>query len=222
MPPRRPTRPRGSGTPGRPCPDCAPSRRLPSGLAAASTTAARSRTSCSSRTTTSPASRSRTRCSGRQARWPARTVEVECDRPEQVEEAIAAGAGLVMLDNMTPEGVERCVALVAGRALVEVSGGVTPRHDRGLRRRRGRPHLDQRHHAVGAGARRRTGLGTEGCVTATVVVRGVGRASARPDRAVLVFELGHTAPSPQEALQEVAARTAALAAVLQRARRVGR
>ena len=59
------------------------------------------------------------------ARWPARTVEVECDRPEQVEEAIAAGAGLVLLDNMTPAEVQGCVALVAGRALVEVSGGIT-------------------------------------------------------------------------------------------------
>ena len=59
-------------------------------------------------------------------------------------------------------------------------------------------------------------------MTATVVVRGVGRASARPDRAVLVFELGHTAPSPQEALQEVAARTAALDARAAGARRVGR
>ena len=51
-------------------------------------------------------------------------------------------------------------------------------------------------------------------MTATVVVRGIGHASARPDRAVLVFELGHTAPTPQEALQEVATRTAALERVL--------
>ncbi len=58
-------------------------------------------------------------------RWPARTVEVECDRIEQVSEALGAGASLVMLDNMTPAEVERCVALVAGRVLVEVSGGIT-------------------------------------------------------------------------------------------------
>lgn len=58
-------------------------------------------------------------------RWPARTVEVECDRPEHVAEALAAGCGLVMLDNMMPEQVQDCVALVGGRALVEVSGGVT-------------------------------------------------------------------------------------------------
>ncbi len=57
--------------------------------------------------------------------WPARTVEVECDRREQVVEALAAGATLVLLDNMTPAEVAGCVALVAGRAVVEVSGGVT-------------------------------------------------------------------------------------------------
>src|SRR5262249_23339317 len=45
-------------------------------------------------------------------RWPGRTVEVECERPEQVAEAIGAGAGIVMLDNMTPAQVRKCVALV--------------------------------------------------------------------------------------------------------------
>ncbi|MFI5046787.1 MAG: carboxylating nicotinate-nucleotide diphosphorylase [Acidimicrobiia bacterium] len=59
------------------------------------------------------------------ARWPGRTVEVECDRIEQVDEALAAGATMVLLDNMTPTEVRACVDLVAGRVLVEVSGGVT-------------------------------------------------------------------------------------------------
>jgi nicotinate-nucleotide pyrophosphorylase (carboxylating) len=44
---------------------------------------------------------------------------------EQVLEAVDSGADLVMLDNMTPEDVAKCVALVDGRAVVEVSGGVT-------------------------------------------------------------------------------------------------
>jgi nicotinate-nucleotide pyrophosphorylase (carboxylating) len=57
--------------------------------------------------------------------WPARTVEVECDRPEQVAEAVEAGANLVLLDNMTPDEVRACVELVGGRALVEVSGGIS-------------------------------------------------------------------------------------------------
>jgi nicotinate-nucleotide pyrophosphorylase (carboxylating) len=63
-------------------------------------------------------------------RWPGRMVEVECDRPEQVVEAVDAGASAVLLDNMTPSMVSECVALVRARAvpgtvLVEASGGVT-------------------------------------------------------------------------------------------------
>jgi nicotinate-nucleotide pyrophosphorylase (carboxylating) len=61
-------------------------------------------------------------------RWPGRTVEVECERPEQVAEAVEAGAGIVMLDNMTPAQVKKCVALVRQSSrpgvLVEVSGRV--------------------------------------------------------------------------------------------------
>lgn len=63
-------------------------------------------------------------------RWPGRFVEVECDRAEQVTEAIEAGAAAVLLDNMTPDEVGRCVTMVRESAsttqmLVEVSGGVT-------------------------------------------------------------------------------------------------
>ena len=61
--------------------------------------------------------------------WPGRGVEVECDRPAQMEEAIAAGATMVLLDNMTPEQVGACVERARSTAppgfLVEVSGGVT-------------------------------------------------------------------------------------------------
>ena len=57
--------------------------------------------------------------------WPARTVEVECDRIEQVQEALDAGADLVMLDNMEPDLVAQCVELIDRRAKVEVSGGIT-------------------------------------------------------------------------------------------------
>jgi nicotinate-nucleotide pyrophosphorylase (carboxylating) len=53
------------------------------------------------------------------------TVEIECDTIEQVEAAVGAGADIVLLDNMPPDEMRRCVALVAGRALVEASGGVT-------------------------------------------------------------------------------------------------
>jgi nicotinate-nucleotide pyrophosphorylase (carboxylating) len=52
-------------------------------------------------------------------------VEVEVTTLEQLDEALAAGAEVVLLDNMGLEKVRRAVARVAGRALVEVSGGVT-------------------------------------------------------------------------------------------------
>jgi nicotinate-nucleotide pyrophosphorylase (carboxylating) len=58
-------------------------------------------------------------------RWPGRSVEVECDTPEQVEVAVTVGTDLVLLDNMTPDQVAECVKLVDGRCLVEVSGGIT-------------------------------------------------------------------------------------------------
>ena len=58
-------------------------------------------------------------------RLPLRAVEVECDTIDQVREAVAAGATAVLLDNMGPAEVRRCVAEVAGRALTEASGGVT-------------------------------------------------------------------------------------------------
>ncbi|MGH7670225.1 MAG: carboxylating nicotinate-nucleotide diphosphorylase [Gemmatimonadaceae bacterium] len=52
-------------------------------------------------------------------------VEVECDRREQVEAAVRAGADIVMLDNMSSTELRECVAVVAGRVTVEASGGVT-------------------------------------------------------------------------------------------------
>ncbi len=63
------------------------------------------------------------------AKWPGRGVEVECDRLEQVVDAVAAGADVVMLDNMTPEEAGACVAVVRSGprpgTVLEVSGGVT-------------------------------------------------------------------------------------------------
>lgn len=52
-------------------------------------------------------------------------IEVECDRAEQVAEAIAAGADIVLLDNMSPEEMRAIVAEHKGRALFEASGGIT-------------------------------------------------------------------------------------------------
>ncbi len=52
-------------------------------------------------------------------------VEVEAATQEEVREALAAGADVIMLDNMDPAAIRQAVDAIAGRALVEVSGGVT-------------------------------------------------------------------------------------------------
>lgn len=52
-------------------------------------------------------------------------IEVESESLEQVNESIAAGADIIMLDNMSLEEMREAVALINGRAIVEASGGVT-------------------------------------------------------------------------------------------------
>ena len=52
------------------------------------------------------------------------SVIVEADTLEQAEEAIAAGADHILLDNMMPDELREAVKLVAGRAKTEASGGV--------------------------------------------------------------------------------------------------
>lgn len=51
-------------------------------------------------------------------------IEIETESVEQVQEALAAGADIIMLDNMDCPTMQHCVGLIAGRALVEASGGV--------------------------------------------------------------------------------------------------
>ena len=52
-------------------------------------------------------------------------VQVEVDRIDQIEPALAAGADRLLLDNMDPAQLRQSVALVAGRVPLEASGGVT-------------------------------------------------------------------------------------------------
>jgi nicotinate-nucleotide pyrophosphorylase (carboxylating) len=52
-------------------------------------------------------------------------VEVEAERLEQVDEAIAAGADTVLVDNMSTSDIRDAVRRAAGRAKIEISGGVT-------------------------------------------------------------------------------------------------
>lgn len=58
------------------------------------------------------------------ASYPQLKVEVEADTLEQVAQAADAGADIVLLDNMTTDQLRAAVALVAGRAKTEASGGV--------------------------------------------------------------------------------------------------
>jgi nicotinate-nucleotide pyrophosphorylase (carboxylating) len=55
----------------------------------------------------------------------AQTLEVEVSNPAEVEQALAAGAPRLLLDNMDDEELRAAVAQVAGRARLEASGGVT-------------------------------------------------------------------------------------------------
>jgi len=52
-------------------------------------------------------------------------IEVEAETLGQLTEALEAGANIIMLDNMSPEDVREAVAMARGKALLEVSGGIT-------------------------------------------------------------------------------------------------
>ncbi|HEY4134614.1 MAG TPA: carboxylating nicotinate-nucleotide diphosphorylase [Alphaproteobacteria bacterium] len=52
-------------------------------------------------------------------------VEVECDTLDQVREAVAAGAGMILLDNMEAATMKEAVKIADGRAVLEASGGIT-------------------------------------------------------------------------------------------------
>ena len=51
-------------------------------------------------------------------------VEVEVEDLDGVEEALRSGADVILLDNMTPEMMQKAVDLVGGRATTEASGGI--------------------------------------------------------------------------------------------------
>ena len=54
-----------------------------------------------------------------------RKIEIEVETLDQVEEAVEAGADIIMLDNMTPEVMKQAVELIDGRAQTECSGNIT-------------------------------------------------------------------------------------------------
>jgi nicotinate-nucleotide pyrophosphorylase (carboxylating) len=52
-------------------------------------------------------------------------IEVECDRLEQVREAVEAGADMILLDNMDAGTMREAVKIVGGKIPLEASGGIT-------------------------------------------------------------------------------------------------
>lgn len=60
------------------------------------------------------------------------TIEVEADTLAQVEECLACGVPVIMLDNMDAPRMRQAVKLIAGRALIEASGGVNLRTVRAI------------------------------------------------------------------------------------------
>jgi nicotinate-nucleotide pyrophosphorylase (carboxylating) len=59
-------------------------------------------------------------------------VEIECRTIEELDEALAAGASRVLLDNFSVEALREAVARADGRAVLEASGGVTLETVRGI------------------------------------------------------------------------------------------
>jgi nicotinate-nucleotide pyrophosphorylase (carboxylating) len=65
--------------------------------------------------------------------YPGKLVHVECDTVDKVQDALAAGADALLLDNMEPDEARRCVELAddhaasaaVRRPLIELSGGIT-------------------------------------------------------------------------------------------------
>ena len=58
-------------------------------------------------------------------KFPGKPIEVEVDSLEQLTQALAEGAQLVLLDNMNPQLCREAVAQVAGKCKLEASGGIT-------------------------------------------------------------------------------------------------
>ncbi len=65
-------------------------------------------------------------------KFPKLKVEVEADTLAQVAQAAAAGADIILLDNMTPAQLRAAVKIIRGRAQTEASGGVNLKTVRGI------------------------------------------------------------------------------------------
>lgn len=52
-------------------------------------------------------------------------IQIEVENLEEMQEALAAGAESILIDNFSPELMRQAVAMNRGRALLEASGGIT-------------------------------------------------------------------------------------------------
>ena len=90
--------------------------------------------------------------------YPRLRVEVEADTLAQVAQAVAAGADIILLDNMTPARLRQAVRLVAGRALTEASGGVNLKTVRAIAATGRGLYIRGGHHPFRPGGGHRTGF----------------------------------------------------------------
>lgn len=60
------------------------------------------------------------------------TIEIEVDDLGQLEEVLASGADVILLDNMSTDELRQAVAMINGRAIAEASGGITPETARSI------------------------------------------------------------------------------------------
>jgi nicotinate-nucleotide pyrophosphorylase (carboxylating) len=63
---------------------------------------------------------------------PGASIEVECDSLDQVDAALAAGADIILLDNMSVSMLAQCVRRADNAAILEASGGVNLRNVRAI------------------------------------------------------------------------------------------
>jgi len=59
-------------------------------------------------------------------------IIVEAESLADVRQAVAGRADIILLDNMNPASVRQAIRLIKGRALVEVSGGITLKNVRAM------------------------------------------------------------------------------------------
>lgn len=62
-----------------------------------------------------------------------RKIEVEVEDLEMVQDAVEAGADIIMLDNMDPDTMRKAIGIIGGTAEIEISGNVTPEKIRTIR-----------------------------------------------------------------------------------------